>query len=137
MKNLFLLSILLVLSFSVSAQITKELHKSFRPELDNVYVLNVPYGTEVEQIASKASTVQIEYTVSVNSNEQHIAKFLFDNYAPTPVLIDGFVEGQIDISMILTKQHIFIAGKDIEIRVDKIRIFIPESINTLIVKQAI
>jgi len=128
MKQLILLSILLV-SISTSAQITKELHKSFRPELDNRYVLNVPYGTTVEQVASKASTVQIQYTLSINSGNESVAKFVFDNFAPAPVLIDGFVEGQIDISMIGSKEHIFIGGKDVEVRVKSIKVFIPESIS--------
>jgi hypothetical protein len=126
----------MVLSISAQSQITKELHKSFRPELDNHYTLNVPYGTKVEQITTKSNTVQLQYIISVNTDEVHIADFLFKNFAPSPVLIDGFVEGQIDISMVMAKEHIFIAGKDIEIRVDRIRVLIPESIDYFAVKEA-
>lgn len=132
MKNLILF--FLLLSFSTSAQITKELHKSFRPELDNVYVLNVPFGTQVEQVSTKSNTVQLQYVISVNTTEQHIADFIIKNFAPTPVLIDGFVEGQTDISIISAKEHIFIAGRDIEVRVEKIRVLLPESIEYLVIK---
>jgi hypothetical protein len=123
-----------VLSTLSQAQITKELHKSFRPELDNVYVLNVPFGTKVEQVTTKGNTVQLQYVVSVNTTEQHIADFVLKNFAPTPVLIDGFVEGQIDISITAAKEHIFIAGRDIEVRVEKIRVLVPENIEYLVVK---
>lgn len=134
MKTLILFLFLVVLSTLSQAQITKELHKSFRPELDNVYVLNVPFGTTVEQITTKSNTVQLQYVVSVNTTEQHIADFIFKNFAPTPFLIDGFVEGQTDISIISAKEHIFIAGKDIEVKVEKIRVLVPENIKYLVVK---
>lgn len=134
MKHLLLFLFLVVLSTLSQAQITKEMHKSFRPELDNIYVLNIPYGTQVEQVATKGSTVQLQYVVSVNTTEQHIADFVIKNFTPSPVLIDGFIEGQVDISITAAKEHIFIAGRDIEVRVEKIRVLLPESIEYLVVK---
>jgi hypothetical protein len=134
-----ILPLLLLVSIGLNAQTTtKSMNKTFNASESNVLVLYVPQGLQVNRLGtSKGNTVQIEYVISFETNNDNIVKVLASS-DKTPSL-RSYKEADAPKTGIIKLHHnedvIFINGRNIDIKCTSMNVVVPEHIEYFIIKE--